>query len=205
MGPPRMFLVDSDLTRNPPNVVLENEEKLLLPKQQVFAALDHRVRGFPSYPETPRFRYLKGRGRALSDIETISDYWLVSERTRTVFTEVDAAGFAFVRCEVVSASGEPDPQVYWLCDAVRVIDLLDEGLSNVRVRHDGRGKFYRLMGATTFAFRLPPPSVHVFRMRYAEGQAVCDAHLRDACRAAKLRGFRFTACETSLDASGPTS
>jgi Protein of unknown function (DUF1629) len=83
-------------------------------------------RGFQDYPEAPRFLFDKSAGRLPLDLEEVGVYWLVSDRTKSVFEAVDPAGFAFLACDVRLPSGDYDGPSYWLCDVLRVLDALDE-------------------------------------------------------------------------------
>jgi hypothetical protein len=76
-------------------------------------------------------------GRALSDFEPYSEYWLVSDRLKQVLQAVDAQGCAFVECDARDAQGTSE-QGYWLFDIVRILDAVDEGASRLTVVHDQR-------------------------------------------------------------------
>jgi hypothetical protein len=79
-------------------------------------------RGFRDYPEMPRFLFDKSVGRLPQDLEQFHAYWLVSDRTKSVFEAVDLARFAVLACDVRLPCGDYDGPPYWLCDVVRVLD-----------------------------------------------------------------------------------
>ncbi len=92
-------------------------------------------RGFGKFEEPPRVLIDQSLGRALRDLEFYHEYWLVSEKLKLVLETVDPDGVAFVKCEVRNRNGTDGP-LYWLCDVLRVLDAVDEGVSRVRVEHD---------------------------------------------------------------------
>jgi Protein of unknown function (DUF1629) len=148
-------------------------------------------RGFPNYPEPPRLLFDKTLGRPPRDLELCSEYWLISDRLKTVLEAVDPAGVAFVRCEVRLRGGEPGP-TYWLCDVVRVLDAVDEMASRLGI-YDARGrKIYSLAGGASLVFKEDVVgSAHIFRMAYLKPQVIGDQQLKDSCKAAGLKGITF--------------
>jgi Protein of unknown function (DUF1629) len=78
---------------------LENESFLL--NGQRLLSPPTGQRGFPEYPEPPRFLFDKRLGGHFPrDLELCHSYWLISDRMKTVLQSVDREGFAFVQCEV---------------------------------------------------------------------------------------------------------
>ena len=156
-------------------------------------------RGFPNYPEPPRFLFDKRAGDLPSDLEQFDFYWLVSDRTKSVFQAVDPSGFDFIACEVRVPGAEYDGPAYWLCDVVRVLDALDEAQSRLKIGvrddkaySDFGKKYYSLAGGAELAFREDAiGGAHVFRMAYLEAMVICDQALKDACKVAGLKGIRF--------------
>lgn len=147
-------------------------------------------RSFPPLAQTPRLLIDKSLGRPPVDWELFDDFWLVSDRMKSVLEAVDREGVAFLRCETRSLRG--GAPVYWLCDIVRKLDVINEEKSNVKVLDDGTD-FRRYDGMTnsSFVFREEAiGSAHIFRARFLE-RVVCDQAMKDACKAAGLKGLRF--------------
>jgi len=182
----------------PPAMVLENRH-VLAPDTGVLDPFPGR--GFPKYPEPPRFVFGGTRDRAPRDLEMYHHYWLVSDRTKAVFESVDLAGFAFVACDIRLAKGQYDGPGYWLCDVVRVLDAVDEAQSRllVGIRDDPNyrdfgKKYYSVVieGGARLVFRDEViASAHVFRMAYMEATVICDDVLKNACKEAGLAGIGF--------------
>jgi Protein of unknown function (DUF1629) len=156
-------------------------------------------RGFRDYPEMPRFLFDKSVGRLPQDLELFHAYWLVSDRTKSVFEAVDPAGFAFLACDVRMPSGDYDGPPYWLCDVVRVLDALDEeqsrltiGIREDKAYSDFGKKYYSIAGGNDLVFRDDAiGDAHVFRMEYLHPTVICDQTMKDACKAARLKGIKF--------------
>ncbi|MCP3410032.1 imm11 family protein [Bradyrhizobium sp. CCGB01] len=148
-------------------------------------------RSFPPLAETPRLLIDKSLGRPPVDWELFDDFWLVSDRMKSVLEAVDRGGVAFLRCETRSPSG--DAPVYWLCDVVRQLDVIDEEKSNVVILDDGTDfRRYDNMAISSFVFREAAiGSAHIFRPRFLETRVICDQAMKDACKAAGLRGLSF--------------
>ncbi len=195
----RKFFFMSDVrTKNPAGVVLDNEERLLPPNQKVFCLRDVRVRGFPQFPETPRFRYDKRQGRMPGDLEQFSDYWLVSDHAKQVFEATDPEAFVFVLCDFILADGSAGPRL-WLCDVIRVLDALDEERSDIRIDYYPDRKVYNLMGTTAVVIKDDAVgSSHIFRMTYSTPFVICDDYMKAVCKEARLKNVYFReACRPS--------
>nr|WP_128926934.1 DUF1629 domain-containing protein [Bradyrhizobium guangxiense] len=148
-------------------------------------------RSFPPLLETPRLLIARSLGRPPADWEPFHDFWLVSDRMKHVLETVDREGVAFLRCETRSLRGEAP--VYWLCDIVRELDAIDEEKSNFKLLDDGTD-FRRYNGTamdSKFVFREDViGAAHVFRARFLN-EVICDQAMKDACKAAGLKGLRF--------------
>ena len=85
--------------------------------------------------------------------------------------------------------GSADRKV-WLADVTRVLDALDETSSDVTI-----GGYYRtyIMGNSRklFFLREAVRGEHLFRMKYAEGQIICDASFRAEFKRRKLKDATF--------------
>ena len=169
---------------------VENLSRLLLGRLALGPAPGRR--GFPSYPEAPRLLFDKKLGRAPRDLEQYHDYWLISDRMKTVLEAVDPDGGAFVRCEVRLRDGEPGP-AYWLCDVIRVLDAVDEAASQLMILERAGQKLYAIMGGTKLTFREDAVgSAHVCRLTYSIATVICDQTFKDSCKSAGLKGIAFT-------------
>jgi hypothetical protein len=199
----KFFVMSFDYMKSgPPGLALLNLEVLAPGEDGLFAPPDRR--GFPNYPEPPRFLFDRKFGRPPRDLDLFHDYSLVSDRTKAVFQSIDPGAFAFVRCDVtvrqgVTVKGKYNGPGYWLCDVVRILDALDETKSRLKVRRRGepdygyRGeKFYEIASAAELVFKQDViGEFHAFRMAHRVTTVICDDVLKDACRAAGLTGIRF--------------
>ncbi|HSQ19251.1 MAG TPA: DUF1629 domain-containing protein [Blastocatellia bacterium] len=194
----KLFVMSFDYTRGGrPGLRLQNGE-VLAPGDGVLHAPSGRC-GFPNYPEPPLFLFDRKLGRIPRDLELFNAYSLVSDRMKVVFQAIDPDAFAFVRCEVIVPQGKYDGPDYWLCDVVRVLDALDEAGSRLKIERRGEPdypyageKHYSIAGATKLAFRRDAiGDAHVFRMAHGESIVICDDVLKDACKAAGLKGIKF--------------
>ncbi|MCC8967957.1 DUF1629 domain-containing protein [Bradyrhizobium sp. Pear76] len=180
-----------------PGYLLQNRETLV-PGEKVLLAPAGR-RGFPAYPVRPHFLLDRKAGRLPRDLEMFNDYWLVSDQTKAVFQAVDHSGFDFFPCDVSLPEDEYQGPAYWLCDVVRILDALDEAESRLKIFKRGEpdyryigDKFYDIAGGARLVFKEDAiGAAHVFRMAYRMPTIICDDVLKDACKAAGLRGIKF--------------
>ena len=127
----------------------------------------------------------------LDDFTVFRGYWLVSEKMKATLSEIDSDGFDFVACEVIDKNGSLVPR-RWLCNVLRVLDALDESSSNIEVKSYEGGKRYSFQVPQRLIFRDEVVgTARIFRMANSETTIICDDILKEACRAAKLRGARF--------------
>jgi len=148
-------------------------------------------RSFPPLSEPLRLLIDQSLGRAPVDWELFHDFWLVSERMKGVLEALDREGVAFLKCETRSLSRKAAPD-YWLCDVIRVIDAIDEEKTRGEILNDGtESRRYDGMRRPSFAFKEEVVgSAHIFRPRFW-GDIVCDQAVKDACKAAGIRGIGF--------------
>lgn len=185
---PKLYSVGEDFRiRMPPGLQMENMAALGVGRV-LMSPRDKR--SFPPLAETPRLLIDKSLGRPPVDWELFHDFWLVSDRMKSVLEAVDRDGVAFLRCETRSLSG--GAPVYWLCDIVRELDVIDEEKSCVRILEDGTDfRIYDPMAISNFVFKEEAiGSAHIFRPRFLP-RIICDQSLKDACKAAGMRGIRF--------------
>lgn len=173
-----------------PGYTIENAAALL--QGRLVLGPPSGQRGFPDYPEPPRLFIDRKLGRhPPADLEEYDEYWLVSDRTKTLLETSDPGACAFVKCDVRVADGSPAP-TYWLCDVVRVLDALDESASRIKIYQEPEGKRYGLAGGASLVFKEDAVGpAHVFRMAHMQPTIICDQQLKDACKAAGLKGLQF--------------
>jgi Protein of unknown function (DUF1629) len=171
---------------------LENEAKLL--QGRPILGPDPGKRGFPPYPEMPRIVIDRKLGRAPTDFEEYSEYWLVSDRLKRVLEAVDTDGCAFLECDVRHAQGTSE-QDYWLFDVIRILDAVDETASRLTIVRDQRacgGRYYRFSGGANIVFKPEAiGSAHIFGLSFARSAMFCDDELRLACKRAGVKGIEF--------------
>jgi hypothetical protein len=188
----KFYKMDQDLrVRGRAGYILENES-VLLQGQRLLSPPTGR-RGFPDYPERSRFLFDKKIGHFPRDLEVCHSFWLISDRMKTVMETVDPEGFAFLQCEVRLANGEPGP-VSWLCDVLRILDAVDEAASRLQIKYlpQYNAKVYQLAGGADLVFREDViGAAHIFRLAHLDPAIFCDQRIKDACRAAGLKGVSF--------------
>lgn len=149
---------------------------------------------FPDYVQTPKFVIAKKFGRTPRDLEGILPYWIVSPAMRSVLERVDPEAVEFRPCETLLLTGEPGPE-RWLCLVTRalqgVVDL--ERSEYLQLSRASNGKPTLMEKVTTiFSFR---PDVlrgaHLFRVAEMGTTIFCDQSVKDACRAADVKGVAF--------------
>ncbi len=76
---------------------------------------------------------------------------------------------------------------------VRVLGALNEPASEALIRKNDRGeKVYNMMDANILIFKeVVVETNHIFRVQYYESMVICDETMKDACKAAGLKGWRF--------------
>jgi hypothetical protein len=188
--PRKFYAVDLDYRiRTPPGWKMENLALLANGGPVLFAPPG---RGFPKYPEPPRFLIDKSLGRAPVDWELFHDYRIVSDRMKVILERLDRSGVAFVKCEMHYRDGSAGP-IYWLCDVIRILDAVDESKSRLRIIYDAPDhKIYDLMGGGGFVFKEEVVgSAHIFRPRFYWVEIICDQSIKDACKDAGLKGMSF--------------
>ncbi|QNA94601.1 DUF1629 domain-containing protein [Stenotrophomonas maltophilia] len=145
--------------------------------------------GGPALREKPRIVFDAFKGPEPRDLEGgFSGYWLVSERLWRVMKAVDPQAFDFVECDVHLAGGTSMPRRF-LCDVVRELDAIDEGLSRLDIETDEgfvNGKFYSLAGGASLAIRSEVVrDAHVFLTPFSTF-VIASREFVDAVRAAGL-------------------
>lgn len=147
--------------------------------------------------ETPVFVIDRGKGRVpLADVEPAigRDIWLISDRAKQVFQNVDPHAFEFIAVEtrVRRDASEVVGPKYWLCDLVRFLDALDEEKSNadVRLLEDGTKRARRkLVGGEVLKSAMIGGSNHIFRLMHAPTSIYATETFVKAIRKARLTGI----------------
>ena len=162
---------------------IAGERKILIPPKE---------RGFVSFPEPPRLVIDKSLGRAPTDWEMFHDYWLVSDRMKTLLETLDPEGLRFVECDTRYPDGSAAP-TYWLCDVVRVLDAVDEANSVLEIEYLAPDReVYRFRRRSCLLFKEEiVGKAHIFRLCFYP-MIVCDQVVKDACKQAGIRGIGFT-------------
>ena len=150
---------------------------------------------FPHWVEVPRFLFDKKLGRSPRDLENLDGYWLVSAAMKTVLEATDAEACEFCACETVLASGEPGPE-RWLCTITRAflgsVDI--DATEGLLISKNPNGSLaYTATPMTKLRFRRDVVgSAHLFHVvEISSNRVYCDQAIKDACKAAGLRGIRF--------------
>jgi hypothetical protein len=151
---------------------------------------------FPDYLEPPRLLFDKKRGRPARDLEGQSPFWYVSREMKDLLERVEPDACEFRKCDTVWASGEPGPE-YWLCSVTRLLygwDVIDfetsQGLAPSTAPNGLLS--YNISIASKLHFK--PEAVgarHLFRIVELGARVYCDQFMKDACKAAGMKGIVF--------------
>ncbi len=116
--------------------------------------------------------------------------WLISERLKNIFEQIDSAGFVFMKVEV-DYSNFPEPgQDYWFMYMIRELDCVDEERSEILYQKGIAWKNY--LGLLDVKMR--PEAVgnaHAFRLKYARMELIVDDILVNAIRMPNIIGLVF--------------
>jgi Protein of unknown function (DUF1629) len=181
---------------------VENLDVLLKTFRDLFPTCEYGIgamypppgqRGFLDYPEKPRVVIgRKRKGPPPSDIELYHSYWLVSDRLKRLFESIDPAAVAFQACDVFLRDGSIGPP-YWLCDVVRVVEVFDEATVQEIRSHFFRFSWLRHKRCLVFN-TTAIGKAHMFRTPSVNGKVFCDQTMKDACKAAGMKGVMFQDC-----------
>lgn len=201
--PGAFYMFVSDMESNGPRcgVRFNNLRQLLSPPCVI---LRPQEGGFPSMLEQPQMTYDPSAGPEPRDLEPgFGGYWLVSEQLHDVMCLVDPNAFAFAEVDYRLADGIKGSRRF-LCDVVRELDALDEGLSRLKIKVNDdyvRGKFYSLGGGASLAFRNDVlGQSHVFRLPF-NPSVFCDQVFKDAVHEAGIPDVAELSGISFIDAS----
>jgi Protein of unknown function (DUF1629) len=149
---------------------------------------------FPDYVEAPRFLISKKLGRPPRDLECIDGIWIISAAMKAVLEAVDPEICEFRRCETVLPSGEVGRET-WLCTINRAfVGAVDvQASEHLQVRRNFNGTLSLATHALT-RLKLRAEVVgnaHLFHIAEMAHAVYCDQTMKDACKAAGLKGARF--------------
>ncbi|WP_338821842.1 DUF1629 domain-containing protein [Bradyrhizobium septentrionale] len=186
----KFYIMTCNFAGKPPDFEVEN--LAVLRGSAGALAPPKGKRGFPAYPEVPRIVIGKLGKKAAppTDIEIFHSYWLISDRLKILFEDLDPEAFAFQACEVRLANGSPGPS-YWLCDVVRVLEAFGPStLDDIR-KHPYRA--FLLVRESLVFNETAVGEAYVFSTPYSV-EIFCDQRLKDACKQAGMKGATFKAC-----------
>jgi hypothetical protein len=133
-------------------LVFVNEDKLLSPPR-IIVRPEEGV--FPPLSEKPHIAYDPKTGDTPRDLEGgMSGHWFVSERLKQVFETVDPEGFSFAEYDFTLPDRSRGP-THYLCDVLRVLDVLDEDHSRMKAPtiYPGGEKVYDFAGQPSLSFK----------------------------------------------------
>jgi hypothetical protein len=128
------------------------------------------------------------------DIDIMYGFWIISDRCKAVLSSVDEKGFEYMECHCLDKDGKLI-DIRWLCDAVRVLDVLDEHATNIKVTHHSNGMKSMLDKSDenlVFDRSLIPSECHVFRMFQNYHKMIIDEEIKSALKGAGMTNFLIT-------------
>jgi hypothetical protein len=182
-------------------VVFENLKQLLTPPRRSLRPWEG---GFPPLREMPRLVHDPKQGDLPLDLEaSFGGYWLVSERLKKVFEEVDPDAFEFREVDFRLADGSQGNK-YFLCDVVRILDAVDEENSTLQIERGDEyvdGKAYNFSGGANLAFKADVVGrAHIFQLTHSFS-VFCDLVMLDAIRYAGISSGEHSGGIWFFDAS----
>ncbi|MBI4724418.1 MAG: DUF1629 domain-containing protein [Rhodomicrobium sp.] len=149
----------------------------------------------PEFAEIPRFLIDKKLGRPPRDLESVDGVFLVSPAMKAVLEAVDPDACEFRRCETMLTSGEPGRET-WLCAITRAfVGAIDEAASvELTIRRDPPDYLPSYGMNSSTKLQLIPEVIgkaHLFHIAEMARYVFCDQIVKDACKAAGLKGILF--------------
>ncbi len=106
----KFYQMEGSLRRAPGGWKLMNSTAVFPGGGQIYHTPKDR-RGFPEYAATPVLRFDGKLGQDLKDMDWTGDYWLLSDRAKTVLEQVDPDAFVFQACRVELRDGSDGPRI----------------------------------------------------------------------------------------------
>jgi hypothetical protein len=209
---PRYYVVHGDLSRNPSDAELLNEDQLYPLGAPLADGRRYPIRtgryerriagrlyaydyGLPVLMARPRL-FVARRNKPLDAYGF--DPFFVSTRAKDLLRGMDADAFEFAECETVSrAKVEVEP--YWMMTNVRPVDGFDEARSVFTTVAEGRDAGADADRTPFFAELIDirmgpdlPAGAHAFFFPRFVHKMIFDRALVEAWRAAGLTGWRFS-------------
>ncbi len=133
----------------------------------------------------------KGRTGAIPDADTMGGFcWLINERVKAIFDQVDPEGFIYCKVEL-DLSDFPEPcSSYWFAYFVRELNCVDEMKSQICANYDEPDKYGEIL-----AIKMVPELVenaHALRLSSApEDTWLIDDVLVQALEKENIQGFAY--------------
>ena len=191
------YILDASWCSNASEYTILNESKLIegrSPRSSpIFAAIPWHP-GFWPMSEKPVLQIKEKPRKMPKDIDYCGGYWLVSEKCKTFFEDIDPLAFEFVECDCLDVNGIPiKPR--WFCDVIRVVDALDEQKTKVTIKApEGWHKSYEIEVTSNLYFRksVIPDNCHIFKMAFYEETCIIDRPFRDRLKSVHITNSRVT-------------
>ena len=191
------YILDASWCSNASEYTILNESKLIegrpLRSSQIFAAIPWHP-GFWPMSEKPVLQIKEKPRKMPKDIDYCGGYWLISEKCKTFFEDIDPLAFEFVECDCLDVNGSPTKS-RWFCDVIRVVDALDEQKTKVTIKTpEGWHKSYEIEVTSNLYFRTNaiPANCHIFKMAHYHGMRIVDRQLRDGLKNERMTNIRLT-------------
>jgi hypothetical protein len=120
------------------------------------------------------------------------NYWLISDRAKQFLEWISQTDFTYLAVDTEVDAGS-EPATYWLCDAIIILDAVDEAQSAVKseIADDG-SKFHSLYGNFSLAFDEKLVGEHcIFRMKTSLSTWICTGRFKLAFKESGLTGLSF--------------
>jgi hypothetical protein len=178
--------VHRDTGSGAPEAIWRNKAKL----QNDFRWDGAKPFGGMFFSELPKvaFERWKRNGPLNDAYPMMLDFWLVSERTKTLFGRLDPEAFAFARAEMDYSNFDKPGPAFWLCHIVRQLDCVNEETSFINY-HKPTRQYLSLIKA-----QMRPEiigSAHAFFLKRSVSLKIVDDIIVHSIKAANITGFRI--------------
>ena len=128
------------------------------------------------------------------DLDVVRGFYIVSDKCRDVMVSIDRMAFEFLECQCFDKKGKRLER-RWLCDVVRVVNIVDEDRVQFRIVTGSHGERYYIVNAYDDIFfkeHLVDEGAHIFNMRKFCIETVVDETFQNAFKAHGLKkNFSF--------------